>query len=244
MSGIGMRRRSRNAPNRDTVMEIRDVIARETSGYRPGGLRCDFDRLSEDDQRKVIDLVREAGKGGGWSWTKLSKKDRTTLEKLIERAADTPGLFKQTRDMEEIAALAAEAHVAAVRRPLSRKQEHGIFAELARQVEDGHLHAPHVALIALVLTIYTSGRALGPRSRVESLADGEPVLIVDAVFGPLGGNLDPDSEISARWKQNLSHLEANSWLEVRRNGPEWWVSPGARLRAVMAGRAIRDVVAA
>ena len=237
-------RRSRTAPSRDTLQEMRDTIAVHTSGFKPGGLRCDFGRLPEGDQVRVVELVREAGKGRAWSWDKLSKKNRATLETLVELASGEPGIFAGTRDLEEIQALAAEAHVAAVRRPLSRKQESGIFAELARQVEGGHLQAPHIGLLAILLTIYSSGRALGPRSRVESLADGEPVLILDAVFGPLGGNLDPDSELSARWKQNLDHLVANSWLEVAKSGPEWRVSPGRRLRAVMAGRPVRDVVAA
>jgi hypothetical protein len=240
-------RRGRNAPpHRDTLAEIRDIVAVRTSGYRPGGLRCDFSRFSEDEHRRAIELVREADKGT-WSWDRLGKPGkgkRGELEGLIEKASAEPGIFARARELDEIAAIAAEAHRESVRRPLHRKQEASIFAELGKCIENGWLEAPHVAVLALVLVAFSTGRPLGPRGRVESLDGGLVALVVDSQFGPFSGALDPEGQLAPRWAQTADHLVANEWLAVTKNGREWWVSPGARLRAVMAGRPVKDEVRA
>ena len=230
---VGLRR-SRTAPNRETLAEIKDIVAVHTSGLRPGGLRCNFDRLSEDDQRRAVELVREADYQT-WSWQRLGEKKRKELEGLIERAADARGIFKDTRAAEEIKALADSAHVAAVRRPLSRKEENGIFAEIAVGIEARSLDAASVAMIAVVATAFVSGRPLGPRTRVER--DGEqPVLVIEDVsFGLYGGQFDQEEQLAPRWKQDLGWLEEAGWFQVDRQGKQWTIKPGSRMRAAMAG---------
>jgi hypothetical protein len=241
---MNLGRRDRTAPSRDTLVEIRDVVARETSGYRSGGLRIDWDQLDEDARRRVVELVKEAGAGGGWTWNRLSDRKRKELEGLIERGSDARGIFKDTRALEEIKALTEQAHTAAVRRPPSRKQESGIFAELGRCVAEGWLDASHVSVLVLIQIVLSTGRTLGPRSRIETLDDGGTALVVDRQFGLFAESFDPYGELGPRWMQTVDHLAANEWLIVEKNGTEWWIWPGQRMRAAMEGRAVKDVVAA
>jgi hypothetical protein len=240
-----LRRRSRNAPNKESLLNANDVIRAHTAGFNEGlGLAIDFDRLGENEQTRLVGLVDKAGKGRSWGWGRLSAKERRELEALIEKGADARGVFEGARSFEEIRALAAQAHTERVRRPLTRKQETSIFAELGRCIEQGWLEAPHVALISLLLIAFSGGRPLGPRSRIEALDGGETVLVVDTQFGPFSADLDPEQQLAPRWTQTVDHLAANEWLDVRKNGVEWWISPGGRLRAAMAGKPVRDVVAA
>jgi hypothetical protein len=208
------------------------------------GLAIEAGRLSESEQKRLIELVDTAGQGRSWSWSRLSDKQRRELEGLIEKGSNQRGVFEGARTAEEIRSLAESAHIDSVRRPLTRKQETSIFVELGRCIESGWLQAPHVAVLALVLVSFSTGRPLGPRGRVESLDSGEPALLVDAQFGPFSGELDPEGQLGPRWAQAADHLVANEWLAITKNGREWWVSPGRRLRAVMSGRAVRDEVRA
>ena len=239
---MNMNRRSRGAPSRDTLADMRATIAVHTGGLAPGGLRPDFLRLPEDDQRRAVELIRKAGKGRTWSFSKLSNKDRETLEGLIERAAGEPGVFERARESEEIAALAAEAHRAAVARPVSRRQENGIFEEVARCIEDGFLAVADLAVLASFVTVFVSGKPLGPRSRVEHSGDETVLIVEDANMGPFSGQFDPESQIGPRWQMTLAHLERNEWLNVTRHGKQWTVAPGRRLTLAMAGKPIKDRV--
>jgi len=237
-----MGRRGRDAPSRDALLEARDIVAVRTSGLRPGGLRCDWGKLDEADQRRAVELVREADRGT-WSWTRLGKK-RAGLERLIERAADAPRIFENTRSMEEIAALAAGAHQAAVRRPLSRRQENGVFQEIARCIENGWLNVADLAVLTAFIAAFVGGKPLGPRSRVERMGDETVLVLDDATMGPFFGKFDPEEQIGPRAKMNLAHLEVNEWLTIERSGKQWTVSPGRRLRLAMDGKPIRDEVRA
>jgi hypothetical protein len=238
------KRRDRGAPSTAALQIARDVVARETCGLRPGGLRADMNRLTSEDQKRMIDLIDTAGQGRSWSWERLGKRDRSTLERLIEAAADAAGIFEQTRQMEEIAALAAEANVKAVRRPLSRREENGIFSEAARCIEEGWMDVADLAILASFLAVFVSGRPLGPRSRVERVGEDTVLVVDDVSFGPFSGAYDSEAQIGPRWQQNLANLEANEWLTVERHGKAWTVSPGARLRAAMEGRPVRNAIAA
>ncbi|MFL5943685.1 MAG: hypothetical protein ACJ75L_10525 [Gaiellaceae bacterium] len=235
------RRRRRTAPNTETLLDVKDKIARATSGYRDGGLRVNANRLTEPEQWELIELTREASTGG-WSWERLGK-GRRRLEALIEKAADARDVFADARAAAEIQALAAQAHVEAVRRPLSRKEEHGVFAELARQVEGGALGVADVGMIAALVTSFVGGRPLAPRSRIERV-DGEAVLVIDAGFGPFSADLDPEGQLAGRWQETLHHVaDNNGWFEVTKRGSEWSIAPGPRLRAAMDGRHVRNVPA-
>ena len=234
-------RRNRSAPSREMLAEVRNVVARETSGYRSGGLRIDWHKLDDDAQGRVVELVKEAGAGGGWTWNRLSDRKRRELEGLIERGSDARGVFQDARSMAEIQRLASEAHVAAVRRPLSRRQENGVFQEMSRCIESGWLNVADLAVLSAFITTFVSGRPLGPRTRVERVGD-DTVLVIDANMGPFGGSFDPEEQIGPRVQQNLASLELNEWLTVQRSGKQWTVAPGRRLVAAMAGKPIRDEV--
>jgi hypothetical protein len=238
-----MGRRSRTAPSRDTLLEIRDIVAVRTSGYRSGGLRIDWDKLNEADQLRTVELVREADKGT-WSWSRLGKKKCAELERLIEHGCDAPRIFEDARAMQEIAKIAEEAHVASVRRPTTRKQETSLLSELGRCIDAGWLDASHVAIVVLVQIAFGTGRTLGPRSRIEALDDGDTVIVADTHFGLFSESLDAYAEIGPRWMKSVDHLAANEWLAVTKSGREWRISPGRRLKAAMAGRTVKDVIVA
>jgi hypothetical protein len=232
---LGTMRRSRTAPNRETLLEIRDIVAVRTSGYRPGGLRCDFDRLPEDEQRRAIELVREADQGT-WAWERLGDRKRKELEKLIERAADTPGIFQDTRSMEEIVALAGEANRQAVRRPFRRSEEKGLLHELGEQLAGGFASVNTVSAIVMTLIAMERGQAFGPQGRVERDADGEPVLVIDGRFGLSTERQDWRGTLAA-WQQGLTQASRNGWVEIDRSGGgnEWRVKLGSRARRAMRG---------
>ena len=231
---VGSLRRSRTAPNRETLSEIRGIVAVRTSGLRQGGLRCNFDRLSEDDQRRAVELVKEADYQT-WSWQRLGDRKRKELEKLIEKASGTPGIFKDTRAVEEIRAMTESARVAEVRKPLTRQEERGVFSEIAAGIEGRSLEAADVALIAVVVTAFVSGKATAPRTRVERVGEMSVLVVEDANMGLFGGEFDAEQQLAPRWKQNLQWLEQIDWFTVDRRGKEWHISAGPRLRNAMAG---------
>jgi DNA-binding Lrp family transcriptional regulator len=232
---VGLRR-SRTAASRETLVAMRDTIAMQTAGLVPGGLKADLDRLSEDEQHKVIELVGVAGAGGAWSWDKLSKKQRTTLEDLVEQAADKPRFFADARSVAEIQALAASAHRESVRKRLTRKEEHGVFEAIAVGIEARSLDAADVALIAVIVTAYVSGRATAPRTRIERVGELPALVVEDAnMGGPYAASFDEEQQLAPRWKQNLQWLEEAHWFEVERQGKQLTILPGSRLRVAMAG---------
>jgi hypothetical protein len=229
-------KRGRTAPSKLALQEARDVIARETSGYRPGGLRVNTDRLSEDEQERLVALVNEAGSGRAWWWDKLKKKDRTALEGLIEKGADAPRIFEETRALEEIRALAAEAHVAAVRRPFRPREESGILHELGRQFADGFLTADMLGPLLVVFLSLERGEAFAPQARVERDPDGEQVLVVSRAYGLVSERRDWRGSLAA-WPQALTHAERNAWLIVDRSaGNSWEIRLGARAKRAMRGQ--------
>jgi hypothetical protein len=229
-------RRDRTGVNRETLQEVRDVVAVRTTNLRPGGLRCDFDRLDADAQRRVVELVNTAGQGRSWSWSRLGDKDRRELERLIEQASREPGIFENARQMEEVAELAASAHRAKVRRPLRNREEAGIFTEIAAGIEGGSLGAADVAMIAVISTAFVSGKPLGPRTRIDLVGD-TPVLVVEdaASLGLYGGKFDEEQQLAPRWKATIQWLEEIGWFEVEKRGKEWSISAGPRMKLALAG---------
>lgn len=241
---VGSRRR-RGAPSRHTLIEIRDVIARETSGYRPGGLRVNWDRLSEDEQRKVVELVRAAGRDGGWSFSNLSKRDRAVLEGLIEKAADANGIFENARSMEEIRALAAEAHQASVRRPFSRREQATLFEALGDALVAGSMSATTLGTFVIIVLALERGEGFAPHSWVErDPVDGESVLVVSKSFGLLRERQDWRASLAA-WQKGCEQLARNSWLELDGSaGNEIRLRLGSRAKRALRGEPPRKARAA
>lgn len=213
-------RRRRSGVSYERLADAADTIARRTAGMEGGSLRVQWDRLDADEQAEVVRLTERLGEH--------DKQETRRWQQLVEKAAAQPGLFARLVEAAEvrrdIAALARQV----VRRPFTRREESGIFHAIAEQVDSGCLLAEHVALLALIFTAFETG-GLPPRSRGRIERDGEvPVLVVEPAFGPWGGDFDPEGDVTARWRQNLEHLEANAWVTVERHGGPWRVKPGVR----------------
>jgi hypothetical protein len=228
-------RRERRTYSDDTLKSIRDFVAMRTITLKENGLRIDWKNLDDAETRELVELTQEAERGeGGFRLDRLSKRRARRWEALAARGSGEPeSFFEDARQMAEIRALATEANRVAVRRPITRREEGGLFDEFVSQfsAEPPFLFADHLALGIVIFACLHSGKAIGPRSRIEQI-DGESALIVDSTFGVVGSQRDPYS-MFARWRQGLQHLERNAWVQVMRNGNEWTIRPGPRaLRAM------------
>jgi hypothetical protein len=224
------RRRSRNALSGEQLAAMKNQIARATSTLRDGGVRVDPDLLSEDEQRELRDLVREASEGG-WTLDKLDKKQQRRFEQLVERGAGDDGIFERARQDSEIRALARSALREAVRRPITRREERGLLAELGRQIRGGYLNVDHAAAVVVLLIAFESGETFGPKQRFEGTG-ADAVLVIDANWGFASERHDPGG-VFAGWKKLVDHAAKNAWFVVGKAGPEWRISLGARALRVM-----------
>src|SRR5436190_14016554 len=82
---------------------ITNAIYRLTAGFETP-LRLDWDRLSEAEQRDLLDLAREADTPDGLRLASLAPRKLRRLEKLAEKAAGQPGAFDQVREEAKTAA--------------------------------------------------------------------------------------------------------------------------------------------
>jgi hypothetical protein len=229
-------RRNRSAPRRETLLHVKDVIAVRTSGYRPGGLRCDFDRLSEAERRRAVELVGDTDRGT-WNWDRLGKPGkgkRGELEELIEKASGEPGIFARARELDEIAALAAEVNRQAVRRPFSRREQATLFEALGEALAGGAMSVSTLGTFVVLLLSLERGEGFAPHSRVER-RDGEPVLIVSRTYGILTERQDWRQSLTA-WQQGCKQLAKNSWIQLDASGGnEYEIRLGVRAKRAMKG---------
>ena len=212
-------------PSGEKLDELRDEVARRTAALSDGSLRPDLSKLDDGEARELFELTT--------SETALSEKQRARWEYLVERGAAREGLFARLRDFDAIQREARELHRGIARRPFTRKEERGLFAELADQIEGGFLNAEHVAVVAMLLISFQSAKPFGKKQRFD-VVGGESVLVIDANWGLISDSLD-DVGMFARWRQILEHLERNAWVTVERRGPEWSIRLGVRATRALGG---------
>jgi hypothetical protein len=227
------RRRSRTAPAKETLGELADLITRRTSAMSPetGGLRPRWDRITEAEQTELVELTRQAYEGGTFDLGRLSDKRARKWESLVSAASGVKGnAFADWRAQAEIRSIAAEANRLTVRRPFSKREEHGLFDEFYGQLASVPpcLDAEDVAVAVLILAQLHAGAPLAAMSRIERDAGGEPTLIIDAHHGLADGDTNLPT-----WRQCLEQLERNSWFLVQRSGPEWRIGLGLRAKQAM-----------
>lgn len=236
-----MRRRSRTAVSSSAFLGAKNCVAAHSGLLREGGLRVDADRLSEDEQREFVDLVREAsGEYGAWSFDHLDGRKRKRLEKLIEQGSDSRGLFERKRQEAEVRALATSAFRAAAKpKPPSVPEEERLLALLHRLVAQRSLHIDRLGIFVYLLGQILAADPISPGARIEGSGDGL-TLVLSSRLG-LGMNHDPYEQMT-RWRDALSQLDRVGLLEVSGQGNELRVRLGSlALRAlgrpVSTGRA-------
>lgn len=224
------------APNAGELAPVRNVV------NRVWGLRIDpARRLENAEQHQLIQLVRAAGEGteAGINLSQLDRKQRASLEALIEKAgALEPGSLKKQRQAVELKQKVEELARPLRRQKRPRYEEAGAVVlpqEMFEHLRDHILWAEHVGLFVLVAQQLENGTALSPSAAVENTGDGDPALVVDASLGVLGGDLTEEG--LPRWQQHLKHLEVNEYLAVERTGHEWRISYGTRAKRHQRGRA-------
>jgi hypothetical protein len=196
----------------------------------------DVERLGEGARADLVALVEKAraGDGRGRNLEQLTPKEQKRLERLLERLAGLPARhFERGRDVEKlhqrVAALARRA-AKPIRPGLGR--EAGLFELLGRDLSEGTLWAEHVLVLTVVLAQLLRAEPLAPQARIEG--EGLDVtLVADRRYGVLGVDHDPEAELLARWIEPLEHLAVNQLLDVDRDGAEYRIKMGGRVRAAL-----------
>jgi hypothetical protein len=208
-------------------------------------LRADLTKLSDEEQRDLLDLVKKASASedpdvDAFNPDKLGKRDRGKLERLVEKGSGAPNAFKEScadaAFRAEIAEIAKEA-MKPERRP--KWEEEGAVV-LPKQwcfdfVRDGVLWVDHVGLLVTMLAWFESAE-LPPRLWGASFEQqaGDLVLVVDSVLFGLGA---VSEEGVPGWKRTFDHLVTNNFFEVERRGKEWRIKLGSRTLAARKARA-------
>ncbi len=220
-------------------LDAAGVISTACAATVEGGLRPDRKRLSDAELTELTQLTGEGAEGGGFTLSRLDRKDAGRWEQLVEKAAGRePGsVFQHARDMAELHVemrkLAREARKPARRVELHEEgsvtlQKQWCFDFLDRpDGTDPVFWISHLGLLVFLMSQFENGQALVKGGAMEGLGD-DAVLLIDTRIG-LGGHLDGD-EAFMRWPEVLDHLVANSFFEVERKGPMVRVKLGSRLR--------------
>ena len=195
------------------------------------GVRCDPDRLDDDERVEFAELARRGtSEERGVDLSPLGRRERAALERLIEKAAGEAGLFARRR--EEAAAtarireLARRAMQPARRLHLEEAGSVTFPAELFRHLREGVVWPEDVAVLFAVVGILENATTLAPRSRIEA-----GTLVIDRTFG-LFGSADPEQRAS-RWKDSLANLHRVGWLTVEDARGTIRVRPGPGLAAAL-----------
>jgi hypothetical protein len=228
MLGTKQRQRRRGLPP-EQVGWMKAKLGRWTN------LQPDLGRLSDEQQYDLLDLVQKASAtdnpdADAFNPDQLGKRDRTRLEKLIEKAADAPGVFKKERETlalrAEVQKIAAEA--AAVRP--AKQAEGAFFAEVGRmQMNEGGpcMSAETAGMLLLITAALLSGEGPG-RATFKLDENGQRCLRwrPGCLFGFADGQSAP------RLERTLRHLQRNGWLSLSGRGETRWVTFGPRAARV------------
>ena len=225
-------RAPRTTPSPERLLAAKDAIAIATIVHRPGGLRIDWKRLSDEEQTELCDLVDAAWEDGGHTPERLGPR-RERYELLIERGAgQKPGsVFAQTRGLAELRKLGDDYRRETLAPPRRiRLEEAGSVTLKQRWAFDYFrtrvLFPSHVAVLVYVMSTFENGAL--PFPNPAATFDGETIT-VDLVRGGLLP--DPDG-VFVDEVRLIEHLAANSFIELNHDGRVLAIRPGIRLKAV------------
>ncbi len=235
---------------RDELLNVRDRIRIATLSVAEGGLRVQtrevspgkylFLELDEDETYELAELVRKAhDSAGGLAWSRLSRRELSKLERLIEKSCGSRDVFAQVREQFELRTRAAELRKRAARPPRRPRWEEDGAVVLPRELfdwlnrPDPILELTDIALYVLMLFQLENATPLTPGGRLEGMGD-DCAVVVDTRLG-IGMKFDPDARF-AHWQKDLEHLERNGLLALERRGHELLVRRGRRAIAVAKGR--------
>jgi hypothetical protein len=196
--------------------------------------------LDDEEARELVELTRKVERDEhgqpSTNLTRLSPRERSRLEALVEGAIEAPGHFRRLREQADtkqtLAHLARKAMMPPRRPALLAAGSVVLPPDLWEHLAYGEgtiLGFEEVAVLVVVAASLENAGTLGPHSRVEPGEDDTPVLVLHADFG-FGARLDPDDRLASSWKRALTQLEANDWLVVKTEGQEIRVSRGRLLK--------------
>jgi len=184
--------------------------------------------VKPDEQHDLLGLVRKASvteergvdvfDAGKWT-----DRERRRVERLIERGAGVePGHFAKARENAALSAEIAKISREALALPPRVRLEERGSVTLPRWLcwdwmnrPDPAVFAEHLGLTVLVLSQLENGQGLTRACNVERDSDGEPVLLIDSKYGPVGRLSD---ERFGNWRDLLNHLAVNGIFEVDGDG--------------------------
>lgn len=216
-----------------------DVFPVELKGARLDG------RGFSDEERRELHRVARARRDGP-----LSDKDRRSLGKLVDRAAEAAGngpgfLARRRREIE-----AAEKQEAEARRlhlsmlPRRREPEPGsievpraVFEAVTNGRDDTFDLTDAAVLVGLLFSFANESAALFARCRFDRVDGVSTLSITDAGMGVLLARGADDRRSVGRGRMevasSLDTLRRNRWIETERNGKVLRVQPGARMRKLL-----------
>lgn len=223
-------------PGSEYFTGCHNAIRRLTTNVQRGGLRADWDRLSDREAAELVELTRrtdEQGRADGLVLSRLGG-DLGRWEKLVEKAADAPGIFARKRDLWDLERDIRQMTKDVLKRPFTRREEKRLLGEIGDHFRGRFLGVEHMALLVVLLTAFDSGEPPGPFARFEAGEGGDPVLVATRGRALVAGACDEEGML-AGWASRhvVGHLERNGWVTLAANGNELRIGLGPRTRRLL-----------
>jgi hypothetical protein len=209
------------------------------------GLRLNFDRLGESDERErfVVLAAKATTEAEGVNLDALSKRERRDLERLLGQAAGEEDVFdrrrqeaKETRELRDLARRALRPPA----RPVVKVAGGILFEREALATMFGASGAPSMPLEDVAFGLWLLAAFANP----------------DLELGPTGSRQDADGSITferqllLRYGQDvdgrlsptkaLARLERYGLIETSRRGSTITVRPGKFGRSILAAGTVRS----
>jgi hypothetical protein len=210
------------------------------------GVTVDTDRLDADELNELSALVNKVTHASEvrndgldvrtWDVGALDRKETKRWERLIEKGADMPKMFKKRREAEQIETLKTELfeHARLASRPKRVKWLEQGTIQVPAAVFDWLLdHETDFGLPELGFVIWILGVLDNKIELLGTHFDGDELVIADMQRGGVGGrDVDPEQIVMPRRMQILDNLAVANLLTVKKAGPTWRISRGPGLLAM------------
>jgi hypothetical protein len=218
------------------------------------GVKVDVGRLDADEVNELMQLVaivtrvdaivgQPALDIRAWNIGALDKKETKRFERLVEKAADAKGWFKQRRQEERVASLKSELfeHARLASRPQRVKYVTPGTVQIPGYVfgADWMMGDNAFGIAELGLLVWVLGVLDNKVETVGAHFDGDEIVIEIDRFSLGGYTIDLNQLVLPRRRQILDELAETQLLTIKKAGNMWRISRGPALLAEDAARGAR-----